>query len=225
MKNAETSIIFLGATGAVGGIAMDHLRDSPLCTKLTILARRAFDTSKRTHVFEHIVDTTDSKTYTHALPGHDVAICTMGVGEPSKVSAEEFKRIDHDAVLDFAKACKQAGINRFILLGSVGADTTSRSRYLKSKGALRDAIAALGFASFHIFQPSVIITPTNRYGFSQAVLLAVWPAVSNLLLGGLSKYRGIRIETLGLAIAKSAFVNSPGVKVLHWEDIEKLAKP
>jgi hypothetical protein len=38
------------------------------------------------------------------------------VGEPSKLSREQFTRIDKQTVLDFAAACKRAGVSHFELL-------------------------------------------------------------------------------------------------------------
>ncbi len=219
----QKSIVFLGATGAVGGVALSRLADHADVSQLTLLLRRDIAAQGRA-IAQHIVDTTDPATYAVYLDGHDTAICTMGVGEPSKVSREEFARIDHDAVLAFAKACRNAGVKHFVLLGSVGADANSRNFYLKSKGALRDAIAALGFESATTFQPSMIVTPSNRYGMSQAVLLAVWPTVSHLLWGPLKKYRGIPIETLGRAIANAALTNNKGASVMHWEEINAMGK-
>jgi uncharacterized protein YbjT (DUF2867 family) len=220
---ASYSIVFLGASGAVGGIALQHLANDPSVHKLSLLSRKTLEIPIREGMACRIVDTVNPATYEQFLPGHETAICTMGVGEPSKVAREEFIRIDHDAVLDFARACRKADVKHFILLGSVGADATSKSFYLQSKGRLRDAIEALGFDSVVTFQPSVILTPTNRYGLSQAILLAVWPLASLLLFGPLSKFKGIEIATLGKAIAKAALSSTSKNHRLHWSDIQQRA--
>ena len=167
-------------------------------------------------------DVTDADDYSQYLSGHQIAICCLGVGQPSKVSKEEFVKIDKTAALDFATACKQAGVWHFQLLSSVGADARSRSFYLRTKGELQDAIIALGFERVSFFQPSMILTPTNRYGFMQGMMLAVWPALSGVLQGGLRKYRGTRVETLGHAIAKNAITTGQGVQILQWDQINSL---
>jgi uncharacterized protein YbjT (DUF2867 family) len=219
VMTAQSKIIFLGATGAVGGEALKYLNGLSPPPNVTLLARRPIPTPHRLGLKCHVVDTVDPATYSAYLPGHSVAICTMGVGEPSKVSKAEFKRVDHDAVLAFAKACHAAGVKHFVLLGSVGSDATSPSFYLRSKGALRDSIQGLGFEGTTTFQPSMILTPTNRYGMSQAIMLAVWPAISSVLAGPLSKYRGIPILSLGRAIARAGLNPTPGHKTVHWNEI------
>ncbi len=139
------------------------------------------------------------------------------------MSKEEFVRVDRDAVIAFATASKQAGIAHFELLGSVGANAKSSSFYLRSKGELQDALVALQFKRLSLFQPSMILTPINRYGISQGLLLAVWPRLSPLLGGSWKKYRGIRVETLGAALAANLFSSGSGVEILHWSEIMALA--
>lgn len=219
---STVSVVMLGASGAVGGVTAQALSQMPEIKQLTLLNRREIKELSLPRVVQLVRDVTDAHDYSQFLSGHQVAVCCLGVGQPSKVSKEEFVKIDKTAALDFATACKQAGVRHFQLLSAVGADSTSRSHYLRTKGELQDAIIALGFERVSFFQPSMILTPTNRYGFSQGLMLAVWPALSGLLQGGLRKYRGIAVARLGQAIAKNAATTGQGVEILHWDQIDTL---
>jgi uncharacterized protein YbjT (DUF2867 family) len=219
------NIVILGATGAVGGEVLKTLVAMPDVARVSVLTRRPLDGPVHVKVTQHIVDVFDPASYAAHLKNQHGAICTFGVGQPTKVSKDEFVRVDKTAVLDFAKACRAADVQHFELLGSVAADAASRTFYLKTKGELRDGIAALNFARFSTFQPSMILTPTNRYGLSQAITLAVWPVISHLLVGPLQKYRGIRVEALGAAIARNIFTAGQGVEVLHYQKIISLNQP
>ena len=150
------------------------------------------------------------------LQGHTTAICTLGVGEPSKMSKEEFLKIDKTAVLDFARECKKAGIKHFELLASVSINPTSSSFYLRAKGELVEELKALNFERLSIFQPSMILTPTNRYGIAQAITLKVWPLLKPLFMGNLRKYRGISVNVLGQAMAKNIFTEGEAYEILQW---------
>jgi uncharacterized protein YbjT (DUF2867 family) len=195
----------------------------PQIKQLTLLNRRVLAPfANHAKVVQPTVDVLDPQSYSHFLSGHDTAVCCLGVGEPSKTSKEEFIKIDKTAVLDFATACKQAGVRHFQLLSAVGSDAKSLSLYLRTKGELQNAIIALGFERTSFFQPSMILTPTNRYGFMQGLMLAVWPALSVVLVGGLRKFRGINVATLGRAIAKNALTVWRGVEILQWESINRL---
>jgi uncharacterized protein YbjT (DUF2867 family) len=218
-------VIMMGATGAVGGHVVAALQALPQLGKLTILGRRLLPGPFAPAIKQEIVDVLDPWSYRHLVTGHEIAICTLGVGQPSKVSEAEFVKIDRDAVIAFATACKQSGVKHFELLGAVAADSKSRSFYLRTKGELQDALVALNFERLSVFQPSMILTPTNRYGAAQGILLAIWPIVSVLFVGPLRKYRGIPVATLGTAIAANLFTQGPGVEILQWPDFVALAAP
>jgi uncharacterized protein YbjT (DUF2867 family) len=215
-------VLMLGATGAVGGQALRALQ-TMAAQRITVLGRRKVEGKLSTAVQQQAVDVMDAATYKAHLSGHDAAICTLGVGEPSKVSFEQFVALDKDAVIAFARACKSAGVRHFELLAAVGANAQSRSRYLRTKGELCEALQTMGFERLSIFMPSMILTPQNRYGFSQAVLLKTWPLLTPLLQGPLRPYRGIAVQTLGRAMAANLFTPGSGFERLVWDDFERLA--
>jgi uncharacterized protein YbjT (DUF2867 family) len=217
------NVAMLGASGAVGSQTAAALQRQPGLERLTLLNRRELSALAGQATRQHVVDVFDPATYSALLSGHTVAICTFGVGEPSKVSHAELVRTDKDAVLAFARAAKTAGIRHFELLGAVGASAASRIFYLRTKGELCDALMTIGFERLSIFQPSMILTPTNRYGFSQALTLAIWPKLHPLLRGNAVKYRGIPVATLGGAMAANLLTAGEGVEILHWQHFVRLA--
>ncbi|MFK7992364.1 MAG: NAD(P)H-binding protein [Sandaracinaceae bacterium] len=216
-------VVMIGGTGAVGGHAIRTLLSMPALDRLTLLGRREVEGLGDPRVTQHVVDVLDATTYRTHLDGHDAALSTLGVGEPSKVSRERFVQIDRDAPLAFGQACREAGVTRFGSLGSVGSSPTSASFFLRCKGELEAGLEALEFAQLSLFRPSMILTPTNRYGVSQAITLAVWPHLQPLLLGGLRRYRGIRVEDLGAAMAKQLLQPARGTERLEWDAIDALA--
>ena len=216
------NVVILGASGAVGLNVVATLQAMPEISLITALVRKPLEIGSRDKLQQHMVDVIKPESYLHLLRGQVAAICTFGVGEPSKVSREEFRAVDFDAVFGFAKACKAQGVKDFELLGAVAADPKSRSFYLKSKGELREAIVGLGFGHFSCFQPSMLLTKINRYGFSQGLMLSIWPVLSHALIGGAQKYRGFRVEDLGAAMARNLLGQCHMVEVLHWPEIMRI---
>ena len=223
LSSRRLQVVMMGSTGAVGGHAAASLAAMEEVAGLTLLGRRPTEGVSGAHVRQHTVDALDLDSYSAHLAGHDVAVCTLGVGQPSKISKEHFVRIDKQAVLDFATAAKQAGVRHFELLASVDASADSRSFYLRTKGELEEGLRALGFERLSLFHPSMILTPTNRYGVVQAITLVVWPWLHPLLAGSLRKYRGIAVEQLGRAMARNVAVEGAGEETLHWDEIVALA--
>lgn len=224
MKNRALSVVMLGASGAVGMQALQALIKNPHLKQLTLLGRTPIPNLTADFVQQHKINIFEPSSYTEYLNGQTTAICTLGVGQPSKVSREEFVKTDKTAVLDFAKACKKVGIKHFELLASVGIDAQSSSFYLKTKGELVEALKALDFECLSVFEPSMILTPKNRYGIGQAILLNVWPLLKPFLIGSARKYRGIPVDVLGTAMALNVFENKSGFERLQWDDFYAIAK-
>ena len=220
-----SSVVMRGATGAVGTEVVQTLVTMDGVEKLILLGRREFDACADPKIGQHHVDVLDPATYRQHLDGAHAVICTLGVGQPSKMTKERFLEIDRDAVLDFGRSVREAGATHFQLLSSVGADPRSFSFYLRSKGQLEEGLRALRFERLSLFHPSMILTPTNRYGVSQGITLAVWPLLRPLLSGPLRKYRGIEVERLGRAMALNLERPAEGVEVLEWDDFVSINEP
>lgn len=223
-NNKNISVVMLGASGAVGTQVVNRFLQSKHPKSLILLGRRSIDTMEADFVQQHEINIFDTNSYASFVKNTSVGICTLGVGEPSKMSKKEFLKIDKQAVLDFARICKKNGVRHFELLSSVGISATSSNFFLRSKGELVSELEKLQFDRLSIFQPSMILTPTNRYGISQAIVLKVWPKLNFILQGNWRKYRGITVEKLGRAIAENIFTNGSGLEVLQYDDINKISE-
>ena len=220
-------VVLLGARGAVGRNVLAEALRSPAFETVTTLGRRRVDIADGEappgKLAQHVVNFEEPASYRALIGGHTAAICTLGVGQPSKSAREEVWKIEVDYVMGFASVCKDAGVRHFSLMTSVGSDSSSRSYYLRLKGTQEDRVKALGFERTSLFRPSMLLTPRNRYGARQAVILAVWPKIDWMLAGPLRRYRGVRVEDLGRAIAINAARDAPGgVEVLECDGFQRL---
>lgn len=92
-----------------------------------------------------------------ALAGADAAVFAAGAGAGSGVDRK--KTVDRDAAVLLADAAEQAGVRRFLVVSSMGADAQSRSQeavfaaYLRAKGAADDAIRARTSLDWTILRP------------------------------------------------------------------------
>ena len=222
--NKKVTVVMLGATGAVGGEVLKNLISSNSAKKITLLGRRDIKGIAEDYIDQYKINIFDTSSYVEHIKDHDTAICTLGVGEPSKMSKEDFIKIDKTAVIEFAEVCKHSGVKHFELLSSVGINHQSSNFFLRSKGELVEELKALNFDRLSIFQPSMIITPQNRYGVNQALTLALWPIVDKIFFAGLKKFKGIKVEQLGKAIAMNTYRDHHGLEMLTWRDFQRLIK-
>ncbi len=221
--STPTAVVFLGATGAVGSEALKRALTLPSLERITLLGRRDVEGITHHGVLQIRVDVKDAVSFEKSVRPHDVAICTLGIGQPSKVSNEQFELIEKTAVLNFARACKAAGVEHFQLLSSVGISANSRTYYLRIKGELVEELKKLNFTRLSIFKPSMILTPTNRYDWKQGLTLKVWPLLGKLFFGGLKKFKGVKVETLGSAFVGNLQHEVVGYEELTWEDFQRLS--
>ena len=217
-------VVLLGATGAVGRNVLEALLADPRVAAVTTIGRRPVPIDDPpAKLTQQVVDLETPASYQALLAGHDVAICTLGVGQPSKLPRAEVWKVEVDYVMGFARACRAAGVEHFSLMTSVGSDPGARSYYLRMKGTLEAQVQALGFRRVSLFRPSMLLTPENRYGWAQGLTLAVWPKLRWLLAGPLRPLRGVRVEDLGRAIAVEAAADGPdGVQIYSWDGFQAL---
>lgn len=109
-------------------------------------------------------------------------------------------------------------------MASVAISPDSKSFYLRTKGELVEELKALQFERLSVFEPSMILTPSNRYGLSQAITLKVWPLLKPLLVFRLRRYRGISVELLGKAIAVNTLREKMGTERLQWDEFMGLCE-
>ena len=214
--------IVVGATGAVGSALVRELIASPRCERVVALSRRQADalgTSPKLAV--HVVDLERLETATRELAdGCAVAFCTLGLGQPSRASFEEFWRVDVEYAGTFARGAAQAGAQHITLLSSVGANAASRTRYLRVKGSAEQMMERSGIPRVSLFRPSLLVTREIRYGLQDRVTQALFPIVAPLLP---ARYHQIRVEDLARAMRVNAErASGAGVEVLEYPDFIRL---
>lgn len=216
--------IIVGGTGAVGSAIVRALVASPRCTGVVALVRRPTtqfdDVPGRAKLDVATIDFAALEREAAARGvGCDVAFCTVGIGQPRKVSAEEFHRVDVEYAGAFARGVASAGVRHLSLLSAIGSDATSRNRYVRTKGEAEAAVLAGRVRRTSIFRPSVLATDGIRYGLQDRLTQSLFPLVSPLLP---SKWHQIHVDALGRAMARNAERDGDGVEYLYYADFRRL---
>ena len=150
-----TSIVF-GATGLCGKEILKHADKQPNLTKLVSVTRRPFDfeSEKLTKRVESDVD-----KYGEIINEVKPKICFSGLGTTRAAagSAKAFVDIDYGINYKIAKAAKEAGVETFVLISSIGANAHSPFLYMKTKGRLEDDVIALKFPRTIILRPGPLL--------------------------------------------------------------------
>src|ERR1700730_18606663 len=156
MGGAEGRLALLaGASGLVGGCALDALLGAPDIRRVLAVSRRSLGRehprlANRIVQFEHLEAQLKGASC-------DVALCCLGTTRRQAGSQQGLREVDIDCVLAFARAAKAANARRFVVVSSVGADPGARNFYLRTKGEMEQHLVAAGFESLDILQPSLLL--------------------------------------------------------------------
>jgi len=215
--------VMVGATGAVGGALLRHLLASTECAGVVAITRRPVNLGESPKLRTEVADFASLESATERLAAScDQAFCTVGVGQPRKVSREEFWRVDVEYAGAFARGARAAGARHISLLSAVGTNAASRNFYVRVKGAAEEAVAKAGVPRTSLFRPSLLVTDQLRYGLQDRVTQAVFPLVAPLLP---ARFHHIHVDDLARAMQLNAERPGPaGVAVLHYQDFMALLR-
>lgn len=197
----------IGATGLIGGkvIATCIGRED---IRLSAIARREFPLPRGARMELFVAEPARWGEVLEALRPQAM-ICALGT--TWKKSGEDeaaFRAVDHDLVLDTARAAKKHGVARLVAISSVGADRMSRNFYLRVKGEVEQELQKMRFDRLDILRPGLLRgVRDNDPRRAERWGVAASPILNLLLHGKYRKYRGIRAETVAeaaLALAKRA---------------------
>ena len=149
----------------------------------------------------------------------DAAFTCLGTTIKNAGSKENFYRVDFHYNLMFAEVCREMGVERFVLLSALGANSKSSIFYNRVKGELEEAIINLNFKSLTIVRPSLLEGPRIESRPGELSARKAMAILNPLLTGGLRRYRSVNVDKIASAMAEAAILASPGVRIIENEEI------
>ena len=205
--------LLAGATGLIGRALLPMLLASDRHTAVHLLLRRAVPgIASNPKLNVHTVD------FAHLpAPFPEVDDVFIALGTTIKVAGSEaaFRQVDFDYVVNTARAARAAGATRLAVVSALGADAHSRVFYNRVKGEMQAAIAALGYDSVVIAQPSLLMG--DRAALGQPVRSGeVW---ATRLLGPImglvpKSVRPIAAADVASAMLAANMAGAPGLRIL-----------
>ena len=195
------NVLVAGGTGLVGKAALIAAAKQNIQT--IAVGRRPSH-----HATEEIVADFDALP---PLPQADAAICALGTTIKQAGSKAAFKAVDYSAVMAFAAAAQQAGVNHFIVITAVGSNPDSSVFYSSVKGAAERDLEAMGFARLDIVQPGLLLGPRTEKRPVEELLQKASPVMDIFMRGPWKRYGSIKAEELGEILIRLSQEQAPGV--------------
>ena len=206
------SALVLGATGVVGKELVRELCESPCYDEVEVWTRREIGLYRpklraRIIDFEGISDIAPHK--------FDEIFCALGTTMKQAGSREAFLRVDVDYVYAAAKWGKAAGVWRFVLVSSPGANEDSLSFYLRAKGRIERRVSELGFDSLQIVRSPLILGERSDARPLERLAAAGFKLLPASMLG---KFRPLSGASIARAMINAASSDARGVQIYEpWE--------
>lgn len=218
MQSTGKTALVLGATGLVGRHLLEQLLDDPRYGQVVAFSRRPLPV-------QHAKLRVELIDFDHPPAGKlrgDELFCALGTTIRKAGSQEAQYRIDCTYPYELGKLARQNGVERYLLVSSIGADARSGNFYLRTKGDLEEKLKNLDFPSLAIARPSFLLGAREEFRLGEKIGIIFARLISPLLIGPLRKYRGIQAAQVARALIILANSDHHGIQILESDALSRL---
>jgi uncharacterized protein YbjT (DUF2867 family) len=187
-------VVVFGGTGFLGRRVVQHLLDNGFAVR--VATRHVPEHAPQLHYVR--ADINDRDAIETAIA--DAYAVVNAVSLYVERGRQTFHSVHVEAAARVASCARQAGVARLVHLSGIGADPSSRSSYIRSRGEGEAAVRA-EFAAAAIVRPAVIFGPSDKFLTSLGSLLRRLP-VYPLFGDGSTKLQPAHVEDVAEAIAR-----------------------
>ena len=217
--NKRIALIF-GSTGLVGNLLLEELIQSETYSAIKIFVRQTtgFSDPKVKEIF---IDFSNPEIFSAQITGNDLFIC-LGSTIKKAGSVANLEKIDRDLPIQVASIASDNGVEKVVVVSSVGANPGSGNYYLRIKGEMEKGILQLNFKQIAIVRPSILLGERKEKRTGEMVGKFVMKTFNPLLNGKLRKYRAIHGRDVARAMI-SALQKDTSISIYESVDLQRLA--
>lgn len=180
------TVLVAGATGLIGNQLLHLLLADDTYSVVKAITRNPVNIDHPK--LENIVIHFDRLTQYHETLRADDVFCCLGTTIKKVKTKEKFRKVDFEYPLELARVTKANGASQFLLISALGADKKSGIFYNQVKGEVEEAIAQVGFRSYHIFRPSLLLGDRQEHRSGEDAAKFVFKYLGFIVP---DKYKGI----------------------------------
>jgi uncharacterized protein YbjT (DUF2867 family) len=184
-----------GGTGFVGRRVVRHLRESG--TRVRIVSRHP-RLDEDDGIEQFAADAHDQRSVEAAVAGADGVVNAISLYVEH--GRDTFHSVHVETAAKIARTARRAGIRRFVHLSGIGADTTSPSPYIRSRGE-GEAAVRTAFPGAVIVRPAVMFAPDDAFLTTILRLLRSLPAYP-IFGDGKTRLQPVYVDDVAAAIAQ-----------------------
>jgi uncharacterized protein YbjT (DUF2867 family) len=132
------------------------------------------------------------------LAGNDAFVNCVGILRES--GSQSFERVHHTGPAMLARFAREAGVERFVHISAIGADSRSASAYARTKAAGEHAVRD-AFPTVTILRPAIVFGPEDQF-FNRFAAMAMLSPVLPLIGGGETRFQPVYVGDVADAVIK-----------------------
>jgi uncharacterized protein YbjT (DUF2867 family) len=137
----------------------------------------------------------------------DDVFCCLGTTIRQAGSQAAFRKVDFEYPIQLARITLQQGARQFLIVTAMGSDKSSSIFYNRVKGEVEEAVGQIGFSSYHIFRPSMLLGDRKDDRAGESVGKVVMKGLDFLIP---KKYKAIEAVRVARAMCHIARLNVAG---------------
>src|SRR5499427_2206401 len=188
-------VTVFGGTGFVGRRVVRHLRESG--TRVRIVSRHR-GRGENAGIEQVAADAHDQRSVEAAVAGADAVVNAISLYVEH--GTDTFCSVHVEMAGKIASAARQAGIRRFVHVSGIGANSTSSSPYIRSRGE-GEAAVQIAFSGAVIVRPAVIFASDDAFLTTILRLLRSLPAYP-MFGDGRTRLQPVYVDDVAAAIAQ-----------------------
>ncbi|WP_291711057.1 complex I NDUFA9 subunit family protein [Bradyrhizobium sp.] len=194
MDRGMNRVTVFGGTGFVG---RRIARDLSASAKVRIASRHPAPT-ERDNIEQLLADAHDERAVEAAIEGADGVVNAISLYVEH--GGDTFHSVHVEAAANIAKVARRVGVKRLVHLSGIGADPTSASPYIRSRGEGEAAVQA-AFPGAVIVRPAVMFAADDAFLTTILRLLRALPAYP-LFGNGRTRLQPVYADDVAAAIGQ-----------------------
>jgi uncharacterized protein YbjT (DUF2867 family) len=195
----KTAVV-IGATGLVGteliqklALEGSHGQIIAICRDAASKNKPSFNNPKVRILNFDFKNWTDLELQVRSFLGTSTAnfFCCLGTTLSKAGSEEDFKKVDCDYVVHFAKLAHSCRAEQLLVVSALGADKNSYVFYNRTKGEMEEFVKNEFNGKLYFFRPSLLLGDRSDFRFGERVAILLAPLYSPLFVGSLKKYQPV----------------------------------
>jgi uncharacterized protein YbjT (DUF2867 family) len=208
----------IGSTGLTGSFLVRQLLADSAIAKVISVSRKSLNISNAKLTEVLVSDLAELPSIESRIRS-ELYFCCLGTTINTAGSKEKFERVDHTAIVAFAKIAQAHDAKSFTLVSAMGANASSIFFYNRVKGRTENDVKALGLRSLIIFKPALLVGPRHELRLAERIVTKTLVPLSHLLPTRTQKSLVTEAETLAMRMLAEGKAAPGGVHVIPAKDI------